>query len=83
LEWKRPARKADNFIAICEPVNVGVSTSHYFKCLHGPLQGQLHLKAVSAIRTHGRRFINYKQTPWPLDRMRTIPTERPPLVDEI
>jgi hypothetical protein len=24
-----------------------------------------------------------KQTPWPLVRVRTIPTERPPLVDEI
>jgi hypothetical protein len=24
-----------------------------------------------------------KQTPWPLVRKRTIPTERPPLVDEI
>jgi hypothetical protein len=26
---------------------------------------------------------NQKQTPWPLVRKRTIPTERPPLVDEI
>jgi hypothetical protein len=26
---------------------------------------------------------NKKQTPWPLVRERTIPTERPPLVDEI
>jgi hypothetical protein len=26
---------------------------------------------------------NNKQTPWPLVRERTIPTERPPLVDEI
>jgi hypothetical protein len=25
----------------------------------------------------------FKQTPWPLVRERTIPTERPPLVDEI
>jgi hypothetical protein len=25
----------------------------------------------------------YKQTPWPLVRKRTIPTDRPPLVDEI
>jgi hypothetical protein len=24
-----------------------------------------------------------KQTPWPLVRERTIPTDRPPLVDEI
>jgi hypothetical protein len=24
-----------------------------------------------------------KQTPWPLVRKRTIPTERPPLVDDI
>jgi hypothetical protein len=24
-----------------------------------------------------------KQTPWPLVRTRTIPTDRPPLVDEI
>jgi hypothetical protein len=26
---------------------------------------------------------NKQQTPWPLVRERTIPTERPPLVDEI
>jgi hypothetical protein len=26
---------------------------------------------------------NSKQTPWPLVRERTIPTDRPPLVDEI
>jgi hypothetical protein len=26
---------------------------------------------------------NKKQTPWPLVRERTIPTDRPPLVDEI
>jgi hypothetical protein len=25
----------------------------------------------------------YKETPWPLVRERTIPTDRPPLVDEI
>jgi hypothetical protein len=27
--------------------------------------------------------LKQKQTPWPLVRKRTIPTERPPLVDEI
>jgi hypothetical protein len=27
--------------------------------------------------------IHISQTPWPLVRERTIPTERPPLVDEI
>jgi hypothetical protein len=31
--------------------------------------------------THHNRKTN-KQTPWPLVRERTIPTERPPLVDE-
>jgi hypothetical protein len=28
-------------------------------------------------------LITKKQTPWPLVRERTIPTDRPPLVDEI
>jgi hypothetical protein len=28
-------------------------------------------------------LLQTKQTPWPLVRERTIPTERPPLVDEI
>jgi hypothetical protein len=28
-------------------------------------------------------IIAFKQTPWPLVRKRTIPTERPPLVSEI
>jgi hypothetical protein len=30
-----------------------------------------------------RGIINKKKTPWPLVRERTIPTDRPPLVDEI
>jgi hypothetical protein len=39
---ERPARKADNLTAICEPIvykNVGTSTSHSPMGLHGPLQG--------------------------------------------
>jgi hypothetical protein len=32
---------------------------------------------------HIIRIIMNKQTPWPLVCERTIPTERPPLVDEI
>jgi hypothetical protein len=28
-------------------------------------------------------FFHIKQTPWPLVRKRTIPTERPPLVGEM
>jgi hypothetical protein len=42
----RPARKADNRTAICEPnclQNVGTSTSHNPTGLHGLLQGQLYL----------------------------------------
>jgi hypothetical protein len=38
----RPARKADNLAAICEPTvreNVGASTSHNPMGLHGLLQG--------------------------------------------
>jgi hypothetical protein len=41
----RPARKADNLTAICEPIvykNVGASTSHSPMGLHGPLQGYLY-----------------------------------------
>jgi hypothetical protein len=38
----RPARKADNLTAICEPIvnkNVGASTSHNPTGLHGLLRG--------------------------------------------
>jgi hypothetical protein len=38
----RPAHKADNLTAICEPIvleNVGASTSHNPLVLHGLLQG--------------------------------------------
>jgi hypothetical protein len=40
-EGRRPARKADNLTAICEPTveNVGASTSHNPMGLHGLLQG--------------------------------------------
>jgi hypothetical protein len=42
----RPARKADNVTAICEPIvleNVGASTSHNTMGLYGLLQGYLFL----------------------------------------
>jgi hypothetical protein len=35
------------------------------------------------IRNVGSHGLKNKQTPWPLIRERTIPTDRPPLVDEI
>jgi hypothetical protein len=41
----RPARKADNLTAICEPTvwkNVGASTSHKLMGLHDLLQGYLY-----------------------------------------
>jgi hypothetical protein len=38
------------------------------------LTGHYHCLAVQS---------NKQQTPWPLVRKRTIPTEQPPLVDEI
>jgi hypothetical protein len=41
---------------------------------------------ISHTHTLTRNKSSYKknkQTPWPLVRERTIPTERPPLVDEI
>jgi hypothetical protein len=34
-------------------------------------------------RGHYENQEKQKQTPWPLVRERTIPTDRPPLVDEI
>jgi hypothetical protein len=56
---------------------------YYFNSIHlfiiympsQQLQGQLHAQ-------NGADMQN-KQTPWPLVRERTIPTEKPPLVDEI
>jgi hypothetical protein len=42
----RPAHKADNLTAICEPIareNVGTSTSHNPVGRHGLLQGYLYL----------------------------------------
>jgi hypothetical protein len=38
---------------------------------------------VSYASSEERNYKQNKQTPWPLVRKRTIPTERPPLVDEI
>jgi hypothetical protein len=46
------------------------------------------VKFLDGIRTFIPNFIllsikQNKQTPWPLVRERTIPTDRPPLVEEI
>jgi hypothetical protein len=51
----------------------------------------LYIPGYSILHSHSRRHFNRpatyseqtKQTPWPLVRERNIPTERPPLVDEI
>jgi hypothetical protein len=46
----------------------------------------LHTYIHTYIRVEGNSYFAneyQKQTPWPLVRERTIPTERPPLVDEI
>jgi hypothetical protein len=39
--------------------------------------------SLSLTHTHTDKKNKQKRTPWPLVRERTIPTERPPLVDEI
>jgi hypothetical protein len=45
---------------------------------------QLHTPASELIQEQAITMrIKRKQTPWPLVRYRTIPTDRPPLVDEI
>jgi hypothetical protein len=43
--------------------------------------GPVHCRALSTSGYKSR--YKRKQTPWPLVRERTIPTEQPPLVDEI
>jgi hypothetical protein len=39
-----------------------------------------HVVPIDTLTVH---IVDTKQTPWPLVRKRTIPTDRPPLVDEI
>jgi hypothetical protein len=43
----------------------------------------LYLEQFHEVTRSFREPIQNKQTPWPLVRVRTMPTERPPLVDEI
>jgi hypothetical protein len=67
-------RKDDNIKMDCNPyVALGVDRTQ--DSVQWP-----HL--VSALMNYQVPQKN-KQTPWPLVRERTIPTERPPLVDEI
>jgi hypothetical protein len=40
-------------------------------------------RAAAAVFLRSDKLTYNKQTPWPLVRKRTIPTERPPLVGEI
>jgi hypothetical protein len=48
-----------------------------------PFAGTVLQKSVPYMNLHRTGYFTNKQTPWPLVRERTIPTERPPLVDEI
>jgi hypothetical protein len=47
------------------------------------LTNWLYLKTVSTNNNPDKSRVRTKQTRWPLVRKKTIPTERPPLVDEI
>jgi hypothetical protein len=44
---------------------------------------QLTSRLLHQPREHSRVVVSTNQTPWPLVRERTIPTEPPPLVDEL
>jgi hypothetical protein len=58
----RPARKADNFSAICDCMqNVGVSTSHNPMGLHGLLQGQLYLLYREYCQIWGKGALDVKR----------------------
>jgi hypothetical protein len=64
----RPARKADNLIAICERdclENVRASTSHTPMGLHGMLQGQLYLFSftITECYTRGCGALSYSGGP--------------------
>jgi hypothetical protein len=56
-------------------LEAGSAIPHWF-------HARAHNTRLNVVRTKRERETN-KQTPWPLVRKRTIPTERPPLVDEI
>jgi hypothetical protein len=50
------------------------------------LQCEHELKTANIVRRYvytNEPHASQQQTPWPLVRERTIPTDRPPLVDEI
>jgi hypothetical protein len=53
------------------------------KAISGRLLEPCYLNRIDHDRKIRSRKQRTKQTPWPLVRERTIPTERPPLVDEI
>jgi hypothetical protein len=55
--------------------------THTFKRLLVTIR---HLHSTTSKRKQSNAaYRKKKKTPWPLVRKRTIPTERPPLVDEI
>jgi hypothetical protein len=55
---------------------------HRIKCFEESPVHIFIIRLHSYISTQIHQHI-LKQTPWPLVRERTIPTDRPPLVDEI
>jgi hypothetical protein len=57
-----------------------VSPVRYELGSHIPEDDILHIHRRGNLRSYTKKN---KQTPWPLVRERTLPTERPPLVDEI
>jgi hypothetical protein len=63
---------------MCVCVCVCVCVCAYNKCNGHHPENMLN----GAYNNNNNKQTN-KQTPWPLVRERTIPTERPPLVDEI
>jgi hypothetical protein len=48
-----------------------------------PRGRESHLSEIDTVRLASSSYLKQKQTQWTLHRKRTLPTERPPLVDEI
>jgi hypothetical protein len=78
----KPGEPFPSSVSFCKTINHSLTKQSSSHIMWNTIHLAYHDHSILH-PTHNTAFAKKKKPPWPLVRERTIPTDRPPLVDEI